>query len=111
MVRAAMADKISSGPASVRRATTTAVRYRVVGEDQWLEGQTVNISESGVLFQAAEPLVPETIIEMTFRVPDRMGPLAGELMCVGRVVRRASAASSTVHFSIAATFVEVRAAE
>ena len=47
--------------------------YRVVGANYWQRGLTINISESGVLLQAASPLALHTRLEMTFQVSEPIG--------------------------------------
>ncbi len=64
------------------------VRYRPVGDVEWREAQTGNISSSGVLLRADDDLPVETRLEMrlalSLREPAARG---GEVSCVGRVVR------------------------
>lgn len=63
--------------------------YRVSGHDRWKRGLTTNISDTGVLFDTAEPVPAETLVELTFYLPEQLGNLpAGQLTCVGKVVRQ-----------------------
>ena len=59
------------------------IRYRVRNQETWREGHTENISQSGLLFRAPEPLSEDTVIELTFALP---ATLEGE---TGATCRRA----------------------
>src|SRR5215470_20008618 len=43
------------------------MRYRVSGNKKWAAGETLNLSESGVLFSSEELLEVNTILEITFQ--------------------------------------------
>ena|SRR5215471_16392244 len=43
------------------------LRYRVSGTRKWNAGETVNMSQSGVLFSSDELLEVNTILEITFQ--------------------------------------------
>ncbi len=80
--------------------------YRVVGEKTWHRGRTINISETGVLLQAAAHLPFNARVEMTFQLPEAIGKFsAGQLTCVGEVVRHAPSTES-IPYPIAARFVQ-----
>ena len=51
-------------PRAARYRLDVPLRYRVAGSDRWQEGQTVNVSGTGVLVQVAEFLAPEMLFEM-----------------------------------------------
>jgi hypothetical protein len=62
--------------------------YRCVGEMEWREGRTANVSRSGVLFEAALPVLPaETGIEFALMLPGAEVPEGAWVRCRGRVVR------------------------
>ncbi|MFB3921786.1 MAG: PilZ domain-containing protein [Terriglobia bacterium] len=64
------------------------LRYRPLGELGWVEGRTINVSRSGVLFAVDELLPEETPIELAFDLPPEMGGGPGEgVTCRGQVVR------------------------
>jgi len=71
------------------------VRYRVRNQETWREGRTENISQSGLLFRAPEPLGEDTVIELTFALP---APVEGEtgatVLCDGRAIRTILPATS-----------------
>ena len=69
--------------------------YRRSGEQGWKRGLTKDISDTGVLLEAGEPLPLESIIEMTFHLPEQLGNLpAGQVTCMGKVVRHRDAMDS-----------------
>jgi len=63
-----------------------AVRYRAVGNPEWRQGKTENISSSGVLLQGPYPLQPDTAVEFMLALATATGPRT-EISCRGRVVR------------------------
>ncbi len=80
--------------------------YRVEGDKTWHRGRTINISESGVLLQAAGHLALHARVEMTFQLPEAIGKFpAGQLTCIGEVVRHASPTEEVPH-PVAARFVQ-----
>jgi PilZ domain-containing protein len=62
-----------------------SLRYRSLGEREWHEGLTENISRSGVLIRTTHILELDTAVEMTFTLP--AGRVAPEIRCEGRIVR------------------------
>jgi len=67
------------------------VRYRRVGDPQWHEGKTENISRSGVLFRAEDSVQVDTDIEIRLALPVAApGRGRPEVSCRGRVVRTIS---------------------
>ena len=68
-----------------------SVRYRRVGDPQWHEGKTENISRSGVLFRAEDSMQVDTDLEIRLELPVA-APGSGrpEVSCRGRVVRTIS---------------------
>jgi PilZ domain len=65
---------------------TLPIRCRRAGEAGWIDGLTINISSSGVLFRTSEPLDVNTQIEMRI-VLGESPARNGELRCDGHVVR------------------------
>jgi hypothetical protein len=68
-----------------RVALHLPLRYRSVGETEWHEARTENISRVGVLFRTTDALDVDTQVEMTFVLP--MPPSQPAIVCRGRVVR------------------------
>ncbi len=65
-----------------------------MGDMEWGEGISINISESGVLFQTMRrPLPPETPLEMVITLPiERAGERPVRIECRGTVIRHAGSA-------------------
>ena len=64
-----------------------SMQYRV-SNGEWSESSTENISRSGVLFRAQEPVPANTQIELRVTMPwELTGAHAAEVLCRGRVVR------------------------
>jgi len=64
------------------------LKYRRLDEDQWHEGETRNISRSGLLFQAEDLLQPNVILEINLVLPSEIAGLSPtEVVCRGEVVR------------------------
>lgn len=96
---------------ATRFMTALPALYRRSGEQDWKRGRTKDISDTGVLFEAGEPLPIESIIEMTFHLPQQLGNLpAGQLTCLGKVVRHREALES-IPPRAAAKFIEFRSGE
>jgi hypothetical protein len=71
-----------------RFAIHLPVRYREPHSPGWFEGETENISSSGVLFRTDGPLRPKTTVEMRLALPVAIkdeGPC--EIVCKGAIVR------------------------
>ena len=62
--------------------------FRRAGEQEWRQGRTMNISRSGLLFEAPEPIEPRTPLEVRLELPVA-GPAAppAHVTCRGEVVR------------------------
>jgi len=72
------------------------LRYRRLGEKNWHDGQTQNISRSGMLFQAEEPLQPAVQLEINLVLPAEIAGLsATEVVCRGEVVRAVNGGAVT----------------
>ncbi len=99
-------------PRAARYRLDVPLRYRVAGSDRWQEGQTVNVSGTGVLVQVAEFLAPEMLFEMVLRLPLEVGNLpAGDLVCLGKVTRRSPDMAPPGGYLVAGMFVEFRSAD
>jgi PilZ domain len=65
-----------------------AVQYRAIGDEQWRQAQTGNISSSGVLVRAQDPMPVDTRLELRVVLSvNEPAARGGEVSCVGRVVR------------------------
>ena len=84
------------------------VLYRRVGEEEWQRGMTVNISESGMLLEAAQPIPLAKRLELSFQLPEPVGRLGPDLVrCEGNVVRHGFATPSVPH-PLGVQFMESR---
>jgi PAS domain S-box-containing protein len=83
------------------------LKYRPVGERQWREGTTENISRSGMLFQAEEALSPSAQLEINLVLPVEIGGLsATEVFCRGEVVRTVQGEEPALHPALAAKILQ-----
>ncbi len=74
-------------PRAERFAIKVPVRYREQNRFEWQEGQSENISGSGILFHAADVVYPNTPVELTFVMPSENGGAGATVMCHGHAVR------------------------
>jgi hypothetical protein len=85
---------LADRPRATRYEMSAPLVYRCVGEEEWRRGRTENISRTGVLFQAAMPVLPAaTRIEFILVLPDIGPPGGSRVQCAGRVVRQRGAAA------------------
>ena len=83
------------------------LRYRRLGETSWHEGKTENISRSGMLFQADEPLQPSAILEINLVLPQEIAGLSEtEVVCRGEVVRTVQPNGGGVSPALAARILQ-----
>jgi hypothetical protein len=65
--------------------------FRPVGESEWQQGQTANVSRTGVLFTTQTTMKPHTALEMKLVFPaEIVGQAAGQVVCRGEVIRAES---------------------
>ena len=96
-------------PTAARRfVMATPVLYRTAGEAGWELGITVNISESGLLLEASRPIPVDSLVTLTFDLPEAMGRLkAGPVACLGRVVRH-GAPTPAIPYPLGVQFLDTR---
>ena len=100
-------NKISSPFRATRFDLHLPLKYRLVGERGWREGKTENISRSGMLFQAEEPIAPNAQLEINLVLPAEIAGLAAaEVVCRGEVVRTVNPESGTVSPTLAAKILQ-----
>ena len=100
-------NKISSPFRATRFDLHLPLKYRLVGESGWREGKTENISRSGMLFQAEEPIAPNAQLEINLVLPAEIAGLAAaEVVCRGEVVRTVNPESGTVSPTLAAKILQ-----
>jgi hypothetical protein len=71
---------------AVRHALQLPLRFRVEGQEDWTPGETLNLSESGVLFSSDQILEVNTKVEITFQTSGQ--PLLQTSTRIAQVVRR-----------------------
>jgi len=85
------------------------LRYRRLGEENWHEGTTENISRSGLLFEAEELLQPSAQLEINLVLPAEIAGLsATEVVCRGEVVRNIQPKGDAVSPALAAKILQYR---
>ncbi len=83
------------------------VHYRVAGETMWRHGTTENISRSGVLFRADQPLEPNAHLEISVELPTSgFGMAATEILCRGEIVRLVDSAGDNMSPALAARILD-----
>lgn len=82
-------QQLADRPRAPRYEMATEVVYRRVGEGNWCEGRTVNVSRTGVLFQSGAPVLPSaTRIEFILMLPSLGLPGRSRVRCQGQIVRQ-----------------------
>jgi hypothetical protein len=71
---------------AARHLLQIPLRYRVEGQEDWSRGETVNLSESGILFSSESLLEIDTRLEITFQTSGP--PLLSSSTRLAQVVRR-----------------------
>lgn len=85
------------------------MRYCKAQEKDWMDGRTQNISQSGLLFQAPEPLNPDTIVQICFSLPDSAeGESGATVLCEGLTVRTILPAASDESPTMAVKLLEYK---
>ena len=90
-----------------RFALHLPLKYRQLGEQDWRVGTTENISRSGLLFRAEEPLSPKVQLEINLVLPAEIAGLtAAEVVCRGEVVRMVESDTPSVTPALAAKILQ-----
>jgi hypothetical protein len=85
------------------------LRYRRLGEENWHQGTTENISRSGLLFEAEELLQPSAQLEINLVLPAEIAGLSPtEVVCRGEVVRNVQPKGDAVSPALAAKILQYR---
>jgi len=85
------------------------VKYRKKQEKEWLEGRTENISKSGLLLQAPEPLNPDTLVQFCFSLPGNSeGERGATVICEGLTIRTILPAASDESPSMAVKLLDYK---
>jgi two-component system, cell cycle sensor histidine kinase and response regulator CckA len=85
------------------------LKYRQIDEEKWHEGQTRNISRSGLLFQAEDLLQPNVMLEINLVLPSEIAGLSPtEVVCRGEVVRTVKSEEEEMPPALAAKILQYR---
>ena len=102
-------EVVRSSQRAQRFPIKVPMRYRKDKHANWVNGRTENISQSGLLFQAPEPLNPDTIVQICFSLPDNTeGESGATVLCEGRTVRTILPAASDESPSVAVKLFEYK---
>ncbi len=71
---------------ATRHQLRLPLRYRLAGQEDWCFGETINVSESGVLFSSDDLLEIDARLEITFQMNG--APLLERSTRPAQVVRR-----------------------
>lgn len=71
---------------AIRHPLQIPLRYRLEGQEEWSSGETLNLSESGLLFSSGQMLEVNSRVEITFQTSGT--PLLKSSQRVAHVVRR-----------------------
>jgi hypothetical protein len=91
-----MSDTSSDRREARRIALQMILRYREIGNADWCEGHTENISRSGILFRGPQMGEPNAAIELIVTLPDAGSSPGGRALCSGHIVRVVSRDGSGV---------------
>jgi PAS domain S-box-containing protein len=85
------------------------LKYRRIDESDWHDGETRNISRSGLLFQAEDILQPNVVLEINLVLPPEIAGLSQtEVVCRGEVVRTVQTVGEEVPPALAAKILQYR---
>jgi two-component system cell cycle sensor histidine kinase/response regulator CckA len=85
------------------------LKYRRIDEDKWHDGETRNISRSGLLFEAEDFLQPNVQLEINLVLPAEIAGLsATEVVCRGEVVRTVKSVGDEMTPALAAKIIQYR---
>ena len=85
------------------------LKYRRLDEQNWHDGETRNISRSGLLFQAEDLLQPNVVLEINLVLPAEIAGLSPtEVVCRGEVVRTVQPAGEEMPPALAAKILQYR---
>jgi len=83
------------------------LKYRRLDEEKWHNGETRDISRSGLLFQAEDALQPSIQLEINLVLPSEIAGLSPtEVICRGEIVRTVESAASEMPPALAAKILQ-----
>jgi two-component system cell cycle sensor histidine kinase/response regulator CckA len=96
-------EKLSSASRARRFNLQLPLKYRLLGESDWCNGTTENISRSGMLFRVEETIQPNARLEINLLLPAEIALLSpAEVICHGEVVRTVDLEHPIVGLALAA---------
>lgn len=102
-------ENVRGGTARAPRyVVNLPVQYRPVreGDAGWQAGRTADVSRSGLRFETAAPLEPNSLVEITLKMPvPVVHQLEASVVCMGRIVRVIRPAANDGRSEVAATIV------
>jgi len=85
------------------------LKYRCLDEETWHDGETRNISRSGLLFEAEAFLQPNVVLEINLVLPAEIAGLSPtEVVCRGEIVRAVESAGEQMPAALAAKILQYR---
>jgi len=110
---AARAAHVAAGHEPPKRAPRfqlqLPLKYRRLDEEIWHDGETRNISRSGLLFEAEDPLQPNVVLEINLVLPAEIAGLSPtEVVCRGEVVRAVTGTEGEMTPALAAKILQYR---
>ena len=92
---AASATSTRRVPRATRFSVQMPVLFRRLGEEEWREGTTENVSRSGVLLRADQALPDRAPVEIRMALPAQIpGTRGASIICHAQVVRTLEPAAS-----------------
>ena len=80
------------------------LHYRALGDDNWRQGTSANMSRTGVLFQGERPLGLRTPVELSFELPvSILGERGAQVICRGEIARSSAPGADDTPAILAAT--------
>ena len=65
--------------------------FRPIGQLEWNQGMTINVSPSGLLFRAGSPEDVGKIVQLVYALPAQLPGKGGDVIfCQGQIVRTES---------------------
>jgi PAS domain S-box-containing protein len=108
-LKAKVREKLASPLRAQRFNLHLPVKYRLLGEADWRQGTTENISRSGMLFRAEEMIPPTAQLEINFVLPAEIAGLsAAEVVCRGEIVRALEPQPPRMSPALAAKILQYR---
>jgi hypothetical protein len=96
-------------PRARRLKLNIPLRYRVKSLSTWSEGNILNISQSGVLFDGPAELPVNALVEMVFEMPeDISGQKNSQVLCQGRIIRAKEADKNNLGSGLAASILDYK---